>query len=149
MAPKKYYGDFVTRSSTTLSHSANGALINSVGLKTKSNEHILPEQFTIIIDFKPISLDNNYHHIWGIWQGINTATNYNSLSYKSTQLQIQNGTLATKLTSTFSRKVGYIYIGENISQSNLDGEPVINGYLKNLRIYDAILSEDDIEKLSN
>lgn len=136
-----------------------------------------------MIDFYPTQTDSNWHHIWGIWNGINTSSSYNSLSYNSYNFQIQNGlikgetttspmklntwhrlvvtndstkwnlyldgNLLTSAATATDKKTGYSYVGENISNTGLDGEPSIVGYIKNLRIYNTPFTSNDIKLLGN
>ena len=180
----KKFGDLMTQQTVTPYYENEALLVNGIGLRTISGNNTIPDDFTIIIDYKPNELNEYYHHIWGIWLGENTTTSYNSLSHRSSALQIQNGTSiastteniltvgnwhrlivtgtstqwnlyingqkVANTTTTFNKKEGYFYVGKNIESSVfMEGEPSINGYIKNLRIYNTILSQTDIAILGN
>lgn len=95
----KRYGNLITQKEVTILY-GDGLHVDGTGLRTESNNHTLPDKFTIMIDFYPTETDTNWHHIWGIWNGINTVTSYNSLSYNSYNFQIQNGLIKGEITTS-------------------------------------------------
>ena len=99
----KRYGDLITQREVIILY-GDGLRVDGTGLRTQTNNHTLPDNFTIMIDFKPTATDSNWHHIWGIWSGVNSPTSYNSLSHFSNNFQIQNGQVKGE-TSTSPMKL--------------------------------------------